>query len=178
MDSVHSSGVQNSSCTSTYTMETETHGSKVKRGLGFYKRSNFATSYKRGNKSCSGGNQSVHLNTVYSETGFKRKADFQPKESQSFCRFSEVQDGGSGSSTLTDSTRRPHKGAGSTGRLLFCANSQQSQEISPFCLPRNHLRVSVPTVRVTQRTQDIHETVETSRTITSIPRHTNGDIPR
>ena len=177
MDSSNGSGIQDPLCLSTQTMETETHKSKVARRHQFYKQSNFKTSNERSNQNCTGSAQPVHFNTVCGETNLKRKANFQLKEFESVCRNLLVQDGGSGRSTQAHSTRRLYDEVRPTRRLFFRSNSRQLQELSAVHLSGNHLRVPVPSIRAIQRTQDIHKTVETDRSTTSIPGNTHCYIP-
>ena len=157
-------------------METETNKSQVERGLGFDKRSHHTTPSERCSKSCTGGDKPIHFNTVYSETSIQEQANFQFEESQSLCPISEVQDGRSGSSTQTDSTRRLHDEVRSPRRLFFHTDSQQSQEISEVCFPRNNVRVPMPAIRAIQCTQDIYKTIETGHGIATTTRNTDCNI--
>ena len=149
-------------------METETNKSKVERGLGFYKRSHIATPSERCSKSCTGGDKPIHFNTVHSETSVQGQANFQFKESQMLCPISD--------STQTYPTRRLHDEVRSPRRLFFRADSQQSQEISEVCIPRNNLRVPMPTIRAIQCAQDIYKTIETSHSIATNTWNTDCNI--
>ena len=122
-------------------METETNKSKVEREFGFYKRKHLKTPSQWCSESCTGGPKPVQFNIVHCETNIQRKTatDFQFKKSQSVCGFSEIQDGRSGGRAPADQTEKLHDEIRSRRRIFFSTNSQQSQEISAICVPRNNI---------------------------------------
>ena len=177
LDSIHSSRVQDYLCSSTYTVETETNKSKVERGFGFYKRSYLKTPSQGFSESCTGGPKPVHFNIVHCKTNIQRKTDFQFKESQSVCGFSEIRDGKSGGRTQADPTGRLHDEIRSPRSIFFSTNSQQSQEISAICVPRNNIRVPMASIRIVQCYQDFYKTVKTSDSNAANTRNMDCDLP-
>ena len=59
---------------------------------------------------------------------------------------------------------------------FFHTDSQQSQEISEVCFPRNNIRVPMPAIRAIQCTQDIYKTIETGHGIATTTRNTDCNI--
>ena len=122
--------------------------------------------------------ESVLIYAFHSKTGREKSSSFQPKITEQLCPVGEIQTGGLGDGSHPSQTWRSYDETRFTRRVFHGTNPRGTQEIPQITVPKQNIRIPMPSVRSVIGAKSLHKVAKTGCSDVACDRDTDSDIPR